>query len=142
MFKAIRLVVNGTSNSTVLSPGANNSPVLMNVPVVNSTNYNESPSRSSNPNNSIISVESPIVNGSVKSFSDLSLPAKKVPYFSAQNRSKSNTSLNNMIGTYETQMFSCTIGSATKKTQANWHVPRVEDIIQLLTGFAEVLRNE
>lgn len=40
------------------------------------------------------------------------------------------------MGYPDDQIFSCTIGSATKKTCAMWHVARSEDLVDVLTKLA------
>lgn len=36
----------------------------------------------------------------------------------------------------ESMYFTCTIGTATKKTNAQWHVPSPADVIQLISDLA------
>lgn len=42
------------------------------------------------------------------------------------------------LGLEDHVYFNCTIGSATKKTQAAWHVPRSEDLVNVLRDLAAI----
>lgn len=41
-------------------------------------------------------------------------------------------------GVKEENVFTCTIGSATKKTHAQWHVAAPRDVIELMSRFASL----
>lgn len=46
--------------------------------------------------------------------------------------------LKQLTGIPEGRCFTCTIGSATKKTQASWHVERSEDVVDVLCQLADI----